>query len=95
MREALIIFAVIALLVVLTAIKYRRQIVGLIGFYKTFKSMRDTIREGGNQRIMRDRHDGIELVKCARCGKWVSPSSAESLSGEVVCSEPSCRSRVS
>jgi len=95
MRELLIILFVIAVLIVLTAIKYRRQIVGLIGFYKAFKTMRNSMREGGSRPAMRDRSGGIELVKCARCGRWISPSTAVNSLEGLVCSEVDCQTRVS
>ena len=95
MREALIILFVVGLLIVLTAIKYRRQIVGLLGFYKTFKVMRESIRDNPTRPVIRDRQEGIELVKCSRCGKWISPSTAANDSGSLVCINETCSTAAS
>jgi hypothetical protein len=93
MREALIILTVAAVLIVLTAIKYRRQIMALIGFYRQLKTIRAGMREPGGRARINDPVDGIQLVKCGRCGKWLPESETTRLSTGSVCTVD-CRSVV-
>jgi hypothetical protein len=87
MREALFIFIVIGLLLCWTAIKYRRQIVSIIEFYKQVKAVRSKLQQTRNGPPNIDGARGIQLIKCSRCGKWVPQSEAV---GDV--SRPVCRS---
>ena len=86
MREALFIVVVIGVLLCLTAIKYRRQIVTMIEFYKHLKSAQSRLREPGSRRPNIDAVQGIQLIKCSRCGKWIPQSEAI---GDVA--KPVCR----
>ena len=79
MKEAFFILLVVAVLLGLTAIRYRRQIVGFISFYKQLKAAQTNLRKGG-PRSDQPEVRGIQLVKCAHCGKWVPESE---ISGSV------------
>jgi hypothetical protein len=87
MTKALIILLAVALLVVLTAIRYRRQIVGLISFYRQVKAIRAGISVKGKDAILNDDRTGIRLLKCARCGKWIPKNESRDLGGQTVCSQ--------
>ena len=87
MREAFVVLIVVAVLLVLTAIKYRRQIVTLIGFYKQVQAVRSELRNktgspGANRPL-----EGIQLVKCECCGKWVSETRSVRYGDRVVCAD--------
>jgi hypothetical protein len=87
MKESLFILAVIALLFLFTALKYRRELRSIIEFYKEIKRVRSNIRS--QQRPARDLHnnDGIQLIKCERCGKWVPYASVEQGPSRPVCAD--------
>ena len=87
MREAIVILIVIAVLLALTAIKYRRQIVTLIGFYKQVQAIRLGIKNGPGSSVASKPLEGIQLVKCDRCGKWVSETQSIRNENRVVCTE--------
>jgi hypothetical protein len=96
MREFILILAVIALLLGLTAIRYRRQIVAFIRFWREIQAVRQRINSG-NERIVENNDEaGIQLVKCVSCSKWLPPGAAVKVSSGFACAD-SCdltRSRI-
>ena len=85
MKESLFILVVIGLLLCWTAIKYRRQIVTMIEFYKQIKSVRSRLQETQQTRPNLDGERGIQLIKCSRCGKWIPQSEAKGNVSKPVC----------
>lgn len=89
MKEALVILFVIAVLLALTAVRYRRQIVGMIHIWRSLKSARDEIRG----KTERDRGEPLpvgKLVNCAKCGTWVPEGRAISLRGRIYYCSSKC-----
>src|SRR5690348_3465490 len=87
MRDALFILAVIVMLLGLTAIKYRRQIVTLITFWRQFQAARERLRDSNSKPSVSGESATI-LVNWSRCGKWVAQTSAVRPSGTTfVCAE--------
>lgn len=84
MREALLILGVIAVLLALTAIRYRRQLVVGYRIWKTLKAARET--EGNTEIRKTAPKPGERLVKCHRCGTWKPRSSAITLGTSAYCS---------
>ena len=78
MREIVVILLVIAVLLGLTAIRYRNQIVSIIRFWRQMQSVRQRINGRDPQSIpnANESDTGIGLVRCTSCGKWVSPAEA-------------------
>jgi hypothetical protein len=85
MRDALFILVVIAILLCLTAIKYRRQIVTMIAFYKQVKAVRSKLGQPVTGRSQVDGERGIQLIKCSRCQKWIPQSEAMGSVSKPVC----------
>lgn len=88
MREAFFILLVILILLGLTAVRYRKQIAGMIQIWRTLKSARDQIREKQPKR-----EEGIPagpLVSCAKCGTWVPEQRAIKLRGGTFYCSASC-----
>lgn len=85
MRDALFILVVIAILLGLTAIKYRRQVVAMIQFYKQLKAVQSKMNQPavGRSQVNGDR--GIQLIKCSRCQKWIPQSEAMGDVSKPVC----------
>jgi len=73
MREALFILLVVGLLVALTALRYRKQIAGMIGLARALK-------EAKAEAVQSERVSGekasVQLVNCAKCGVWVPQNKA-------------------
>lgn len=80
MRETLFILGILAVLVILTAIKYRKQIAGAIGFARAINDIRAA------RPITGEKPAGT-LVQCEDCGVRIPESNAVSLgAGRYRCS---------
>jgi hypothetical protein len=88
MKEALVVLLVIFLLLVLTAIRYRKQIAGVLG---VARMLRDAKRAaaGMHQNLPRDREKAGQLVNCAKCGVWVPEGKAQKV-GEIFFCSSAC-----
>ncbi len=70
MRTALVILVLAVILLAWTAIRYRKHIVGLIGFVRMIRDAADPSRARGQ--ISSEKATGAhELVHCSACGTWV------------------------
>ena len=85
MKEALFIFFVIAVLAGLTAIRYRKQISGMISIAKMLKETTRTVA-GGAKRVSGE-SQSIPLVNCSKCGVWVPQGKAIKLRDVYYCSQ--------
>lgn len=85
MKEALFVLLIVFVLVALTAIKYRKQIAGMIGFAKMLKDVRADLSQQ-SQRISGQPEASIPLVNCSKCGVWVPQNKAIKIGGIFVCS---------
>lgn len=83
MREFLVVFAVILLLVGLTAIKYRRQLMAMIGFARLLSEARDRSQD---LRPKGKASKPQELVRCNSCGVWIPETRAVKKRGSYLCS---------
>jgi hypothetical protein len=81
MREAFFILLVVAILLALTAIRYRKQIAGVIRIWRSLKAARDQIRERQPQSQPEAPIAAGPLVNCAKCGTWVPEQNAIILRG--------------
>lgn len=84
MREFLLVFAVILLLIGLTAIKYRRQLKAMIGFARLLSEAKD-----GSAVLRSEKREGSkpqDLVRCNSCGLWVPETRAVKKRGMHYCS---------
>ena len=74
MKEALFVLAVVFVLFAITAVRYRRQISGAIGFYRELQKMRSQMAPKQQEEIPEAKPD--TLVCCQKCRKWVPESGA-------------------
>ena len=82
--DILFILFVIAILFGLTAIRYRKQITGMIGLARALKDVKDM---AGRGRVMSSEPtSSIPLVNCAKCGVWVPQDKAIKLKDCFYCS---------
>lgn len=86
MTEWLIVLAVILAIMALVAIRYRRQITMGIQILKMFQQMRSAGKPKEVKTQKRENLKDVQLVRCDRCGKWISPSSALKLRANTYCS---------
>jgi len=85
MKEALFILVVIGVLAALTAIRYRKQITGMIGVARMLKETTRGVA-GAGKRVSGETK-GIPLVNCCRCGVWVPQGKAIKVRDDSYCSE--------
>jgi hypothetical protein len=74
MREGLFILAVLAVILILTAIRYRKQITGAIGLARA-------IKEARRPRGMAGERKAGALVPCSKCGVRIPEDKAISIGG--------------
>jgi hypothetical protein len=84
MREAIFILLVVAVLLGLTLIRYRKQIKGMIGFARTLKELREG---GGLREAAAPNPKSVALVSCSRCGTWVPANRVLKAKNQSYCSE--------
>jgi hypothetical protein len=81
MKEGLFILLVILVLLGLTAIRYRKQITGMIGLARALKDAKDVVSRGTSAR----ESSSVQLVHCTKCGIWVPENKAARRGRDLVC----------
>jgi hypothetical protein len=78
----LIILALLALVVIFVAVKYRRHIQTGIYVLKMFRKMRQMSKPEKHEKQIETAGDAgdVQLVRCAKCGSWIPRHSAMKLS---------------
>lgn len=90
MREALVILAILLVLVILTGIRYRKQLMMLVQVWRMLKNARSGTTADEKQI---DKPKDVPLINCAKCGAWVSRSEAVKIgSNKFLCTEKCMRS---
>lgn len=74
MKEAVFILAIVAALLVLTAVRYRKQIATAIGIYREFRRMRSQLT--AKKKTPAHEQKPETLVCCQKCRRWVPESGA-------------------
>jgi hypothetical protein len=85
MREVFFILLVVVILLGLTAIRYRKQIAGMIGLARALKDAKKAASVDGQ----RSQPTSVQLVNCAKCGVWVPEGKSMRQGNDHLCSN--CR----
>lgn len=84
----LILFAV---LIVIIATRYRRQIKAGIEIYKMFRQVKQQMKPPEEKQIKKTVSKGeVQLVSCAKCGKWINESNAVNLRSKTFYCSTNC-----
>ena len=86
MREAIFILLVVFGLLALTALRYRKQIAGMIGFARMLKETKENLGQGAGK-IRGTVEKSIPLVNCSKCGVWVPQNKAKKMGDIFFCSD--------
>lgn len=86
MTEWILVLAVILFVFALVAIRYRRQITMGIQLLQMFRKMRAVGKPPPGKPKKQENLKDVQLVRCDRCGKWISPESALKLKANTYCS---------
>lgn len=73
MKEFVVILGAVAILLALTAVRYRKQIAGMLQVYRMLRSARHQMKDVAGER---EAEVSSKLVSCAKCGTWTPESSA-------------------
>ena len=88
MREAFFILIVMAVLVGLTAIRYRKQIAAMMHIWRSLKSMREQVSQ---KQVRPEKAERLgPLVNCAKCGTWIPKKRAIKLRGGTFYCSSNC-----
>jgi len=90
MKEALVILIVIGVLLLLTAVRYRKQIAAGIQIWRSMKAVREKINQQSAKAVEPTPVNSGKLVNCAKCGTWVPESKAIKLRGGTFFCSSSC-----
>lgn len=83
----IILFALLAVLIVFLASRYRRQIQMGLYVWRMFRKMRKLGTGGDKQIEKKEDQKNVPLTRCAQCGSWTPQKDALNLrSGTVYCS---------
>lgn len=86
MREALLILLVVVVLLALTAIRYRKQIAGMIALGRMVKQAKRSAAAGART-IPEGDGNSIALVNCSKCDVWVPQGKTVKFRDGFVCAE--------
>lgn len=86
MKEPLFILAIVLILAVLTAVRYRKQIAGMIGFARMLKDVNADITQQ-THRVRPQAETNTPLVNCSKCGVWVPQNKARKVGDIFYCSD--------
>lgn len=92
MREAAFILFVLFLLFGLTALRYRKQIAGILALGRTLKEMKENARSDHPAEQINDQASR-ELRSCAGCGTWIDTSAAIKFDGNTFYCSKECVQR--
>jgi len=94
MREILVILLAILLLALLTAWRYRKQIMVGVNIWRQFKEMQSQIRGSQTSKpIETPKSSNTQLVRCSKCGIWVPEENAVRLASNVFYCTTACMER--
>jgi hypothetical protein len=89
----LILLLIVGIVIFLIAMRYRRHLQTALHLWRMFRQIRRASqpkqaaeRKIENRKIDRD----APLVRCARCGKWLSPDEALNLRSKTVYCSTAC-----
>lgn len=85
MREAIFILLVVFVLFVLTAIRYRKQIAGMIGLARMLKQAKRSAAESFKAFPPRT-EKSTQLVNCSKCDIWVLKNKVVKFREGYICS---------
>lgn len=86
MREAFFVLVILLVLAALTAIRYRKQIAGMIGMARMLKEAKQNISVGSTN-VIREPEKSIPLVNCSKCGVWIPQTKARKAGDIFYCSD--------
>ena len=87
----IILLILFAIVIILIATRYRRQITAGIEIYKMFRQVRRQMKPKEEQQIRQPvSKSDVQLVRCSKCGKWINESNALNLRSKTFYCSTNC-----
>ncbi len=87
----IILLILLAVLIAIIAVRYRRQINAGIEIYKMFRQVRRQMKPPEEKQIKKPVTKGeVQLVRCAKCGKWINETNALNLRSKTFYCSTNC-----
>lgn len=87
----IILLILFALLIAIIATRYRRQIVAGIEIFKMFRQIRRQMKPTTEKQIQQPvSKSDVQLVRCAKCGKWINETNALNLRSKTFYCSTKC-----
>ena len=87
----IILLILFAVLFVIIATRYRRQIAGAIEIWKMFRQVRQQMKPKEEKQIKQpDSKKNVQLVRCGKCGTWIPESNALNLRSKTFYCSTKC-----
>ncbi len=87
----LILLILFAVLIVIIATRFRRQIVAGIEIWKMFRQVRQQMKPKEEKQIRQPQSkNDVQLVRCGKCGKWINESNALNLRSKTFYCSTNC-----
>jgi len=87
MFKFLFVVALILIILAMIAVRFRKQINGLIATAKFLKEAKDAAQQAQLGRAPRPQvtKTPVHLINCSKCGVWVPQDKAVRLAGQIYC----------
>lgn len=86
----LIILGLLLVVWVFVAVRYRRQIQTVMYVWKMFRKMRQATKPAEKQIKKQENLGEAALVKCAKCGTWITQTNALNLRSKIFYCSAAC-----
>ena len=87
----IILLILFALLIAIIATRYRRQIIAGIEIFKVFRQVRQQMKPKPETQIRQPvSKSDVQLVRCAKCGKWINETNALNLRSKTFYCSTNC-----
>lgn len=87
----LILLILFAIVIIFIATRFRRQITAGIELYKMFRQVRKQMKPKEEKQIRQPvSKSDVQLVRCAKCGKWINESNALNLRSKTSYCSTNC-----
>ena len=87
----IILLILFAVLIVIIATRFRRQINAGIEIFKMFRQVRRQMKPQEEKQIKsKVSKTDVPLIRCAKCGKWISESNALNLRSKTFYCSTNC-----
>lgn len=90
MIKWLFLFGLLISLIALFALRYRRQIQTGLHFWRMFRQFKRAAKQPEKEFENRGADKNEPLVRCARCGKWISQTNALNLRSKTIYCSANC-----